>query len=138
MSGMSSDDVRYRRGAARAPGDLGHCAGGSIRRPSATSLLTSLYLVTDVSARVRWLGQASRDDDLVGRAAHARDPERRPVFTTLRVLHLEDRTPGPVLDVSEGRCADLLGLRGRMGGRRWPSSANWARRVAPASMAVWP
>lgn len=56
------------------------------------------------------------------------------MFTTLRVLHLEDRTPGPVLDVSKGRCADLLGLRARMGGRRWPSSANWARRVAPASM----
>jgi hypothetical protein len=94
-------------------------------------IVTGVYVVTDSQDRVRWLGQASRSDDLVGRlAAHAAVPARRATFVTLRFLHLDDYTPRPVLNVIEGRCADLLGLRGAMGSRQWPSADGWLRLVA--------
>jgi hypothetical protein len=32
-------------------------------------IVASVYLITDGSGRVRWLGQASRNDDLVSRLA---------------------------------------------------------------------
>jgi len=98
---------------------------------AAVGIVTAIYLVTDLDKRIRWLGQASRDDDLVGRlAAHYADEEKRCVFATLRVLHLADHTPPEAIDAIEGRCADRLGLRGTMGRRRWPRADNWLELVA--------
>lgn len=52
------------------------------------------------------------------------------MFATLRFLHLADFTPPEVIDVIEGRCADLLKLRGTMDPRRWPTADDWLVRVA--------
>ncbi|MGW5721595.1 hypothetical protein ACWEVP_35850 [Amycolatopsis sp. NPDC003865] len=93
-------------------------------------IVCGVYLITDEEARVRWLGQASRSAGLLQRLAdHDRDEARHAVFATVRILHLDDHTPPLALDAIEGRCADLLELRGRMGSRRWPSSANWPAAV---------
>ena len=93
-------------------------------------IASAIYLITDSNRRIRWLGQANRNGDLVARLAeHARSREKTEVFTTLRVLHLIDRTPAEAIDSIEGRCADLLGLRGAMGPRRWPSSDAWQTLV---------
>ncbi len=95
------------------------------------NIVTGIYLITDAASRVRWLGQASRRDDLPGRlTAHAANPAKAKVFATLRVLHLHDHTPSTVLDAIEGRCADLLALRGTMGPRRWPPATGWLALVA--------
>ena len=94
-------------------------------------IASAIYLITDPNQRVRWLGQANRNGDLVARLAeHARSREKAAVFATLRVLHLVDLTPPEVINVIEGRCADLLGLRGAMGPRCWPSGDNWLSLVA--------
>ncbi|MEZ7132645.1 hypothetical protein ACBR40_45545 [Nonomuraea sp. AD125B] len=86
-------------------------------------ILTAIYLITDSDSRIRWLGQASRDDGLAARLAeHHRDPGRRAVFATIRALHLHDHTPPRVLNSIEGRCADQLQLRSVMAPRRWPTS----------------
>ncbi|MEV0193116.1 hypothetical protein AB0I39_31870 [Kitasatospora purpeofusca] len=89
-------------------------------------IVTGIYLVTDIDGRLRWLGQASRDDDLLGRLdSHNRNAAKRAVFAKVRVLHLQDHTPPPALDAIEGKCADLLGVRTIMKPRRWPSAENW-------------
>ena len=93
-------------------------------------IVTAIYLITDAQGRIRWLGQASREDDLAGRLHdHARHPERIKVFAHVRVLHLADHTPQKAVDAIEGRCADLLGLRGAMGRRRWPTSDSWLAQM---------
>jgi hypothetical protein len=94
-------------------------------------IVSGIYLVTDHLKRVRWLGQASRDDDLIARLGeHHADPAKARVFITLRVLHLLDLTPSAAINAIEGRCADVLGLRGRMGIRRWPCADDWLERVS--------
>ena len=96
-----------------------------------TEITTGIYLITDLDQRVRWLGQANRDGGLIARLdEHARSREKAAVFATLRILHLVDLTPPDMVDVIEGRCADLLKLRGTMGPRRWPSADDWLARVA--------
>jgi hypothetical protein len=94
-------------------------------------IVSGIYLVTDHLKRVRWLGQASRDDDLIARLGeHYADPAKASAFVTLRVLHLLDLTPPDTINAIEGRCADMLGLRGTMGVRRWPCADNWLERVS--------
>jgi hypothetical protein len=94
-------------------------------------IVTGIYLVTDTDGRLRWLGQASRDDDLLGRLGdHDRNSVKRAVFAKVRVLHLHDHTPLLALDAIEGKCADLLGARQVMKPRRWPSADGWASLVA--------
>lgn len=94
-------------------------------------IVCAIYLITDPQGRVRWLGQANRADDLVGRMRqHDAIPARQREFAQLRFLHLYDFTPTKALDVIEGKCADVLGLRGTMGARRWPSSAEWPHALA--------
>ncbi|MFD8562962.1 hypothetical protein ACFV1N_37290 [Streptosporangium canum] len=86
-------------------------------------ILTAIYLITDSDSRIRWLGQASRDNGLTARLAeHHRAPGRRAVFATIRALHLHDHTPPGILNAIEGRCADQLQLRSVMAPRRWPTS----------------
>jgi hypothetical protein len=94
-------------------------------------IVTGIYVVTDIENRVRWLGQASRKDDLTARLDHHnRQPERRAAFHQVRVVQLDDHTPPEALNSIEGWCADQLKLRGTMGPRRWPNSDNWATLVA--------
>ncbi|MFD7529351.1 hypothetical protein ACFV8E_17410 [Streptomyces sp. NPDC059849] len=94
-------------------------------------IVTGIYLVTDTDGRLRWLGQASRDDDLLGRLDdHDRNAAKRAVFARVRVLHLHDNTPLPALNAIEGKCADLLGTRQIMKPRRWPPADGWASLVA--------
>lgn len=94
-------------------------------------VVTVVYLVTDTAKRIRWLGQASRQGELFARLAdHAGDPGKRAAFSTVRYLHLDDYTPRAALDAIEGRCADLLALRGVMGRRQWPAADGWANLVA--------
>lgn len=93
-------------------------------------VVTGIYLITDPDGRIRWLGQASRDTDLVGRLAeHHANLAKRRVFSQVRVLHLQDHTPVPALNAIEGTCADWLRLRGTMPPRVWPSSAGWLALV---------
>ncbi|MEV7551983.1 hypothetical protein AB0N89_20390 [Amycolatopsis sp. NPDC089917] len=95
-----------------------------------SGIVCGVYLITDEEDRVRWLGQACRNDDLVQRLAnHHRKPTRRAVFASVRILHLIDHTPQQALNAIEGRCADLLKLREQMGRRRWPSSEGWLEAV---------
>lgn len=95
------------------------------------AVVTGIYLITDTSGAICWLGKASRDDDLVGRLDdHVRDPAKAPVFATVRLLHLRSHTPSEAVAAIEGRCADLLGLRGTMGSRMWPSADRWAELAA--------
>ena len=94
-------------------------------------IISGIYLITDAHKQVRWLGQANRQDGLVARLAeHARDPGKVSVFATVRLLQLVDHTPPGVVSVIEGRCADVLGLRGAMGPRKWPPSDDWLALVA--------
>ncbi|KOV87592.1 hypothetical protein [Nocardia sp. NRRL S-836] len=94
-------------------------------------IVCAIYLITDPQGRVRWLGQSNRADDLAGRMRqHDANPARQKVFAQLRFLHLHDFTPTKALDVIEGKCADVLRLRGTMGARRWPSSADWPHSLA--------
>ncbi|KEG37886.1 hypothetical protein ACWDMR_32400 [Streptomyces althioticus] len=94
-------------------------------------VVTGIYLVTDAENHIRWLGQASRDDDLSARLGeHRRNPHKRAVFAHVRVLHLEDHTPGDALNAIEGKCADRLNLRGAMNPRVWPRADEWLRLVA--------
>jgi len=98
---------------------------------ASAGIVSGIYLVTDHLKRVRWLGQASRDDDLIARLGeHSADPAKAKVFITLRVLHLLDLTPPDTINAIEGRCADVLGLRRTMGVRRWPRAENWLERVS--------
>lgn len=125
---------------ARLPVAAGRYLAGSQLTPMPFSdypslepreITCAIYLVTDLEDRVRWLGQASRDGGLIARLdEHSRSREKTAVFATLRFLHLIDFTPGEAIDAIEGRCADLLKLRGAMGPRRWPPSGNWLVRVA--------
>jgi hypothetical protein len=94
-------------------------------------IVSGIYLVTDHIKRIRWLGQASRDDELIARLGeHYADPAKAKVFITLRVLRLLDLTPPDAINAIEGRCADVLGLRSTMGIRRWPCADNWLERVS--------
>ncbi|MFF2819580.1 hypothetical protein ACFVT9_29175 [Kitasatospora cineracea] len=94
-------------------------------------VLTAVYLVTDAAGRLRWLGQASRADGLTGRLNdHDAAPAKRAAFAAVRVLHLADHTPPEALDAIEGRCADVLGVRGGMRPLRWPPSTGWLSLVA--------
>ncbi|WP_380282476.1 hypothetical protein [Kitasatospora purpeofusca] len=94
-------------------------------------IVTGIYLITDAVDRLRWLGQASRSDGLLGRLdSHDHNPAKRVVFAKVRVLHLRDDTPPEALNAIEGRCADLLGIRQIMKPRRWPSSHNWLALTA--------
>ncbi|OXM61381.1 hypothetical protein CF165_38560 [Amycolatopsis vastitatis] len=95
-------------------------------------IVTGIYLITDIDRRVRWLGQASRDDDLVSRLAdHWQDPAKRAVFTAVRVLHLRDHTPVAAVNAIEGKCADWLDLRSTMRPARvWPQATDWLTLVA--------
>ncbi|WP_331722794.1 hypothetical protein OG848_47470 (plasmid) [Streptomyces canus] len=94
-------------------------------------IVVGIYIVTDPSGCVRWLGQANREDDLPGRLDnHHRNPAKREVFAKVRALHLHDGTPPRALDAIEGRCADLLGLREVMKPLRWPSADDWLALTA--------
>lgn len=95
------------------------------------AIVTGIYVVTDIENKVRWLGQASRKDDLPARLdSHHRQPERRAAFHHVRVVQLDDHTPVAALNAIEGWCADQLNLRHTMKPRRWPRSDNWAALVA--------
>lgn len=94
-------------------------------------IVAGIYIVTDPSGRVRWLGQANREDDLPGRLDdHNRNPAKREVFAKVRALHLHDGTPPRTIDAIEGRCADLLGLREVMKPLKWPLATDWLTLTA--------
>lgn len=85
-----------------------------------------IYLVTDHRNRIMWLGQALRGQGLSGRIReHLRHPARLQSFHTIRILELNDFTPPECVSSIEGRAADVLALRGRLGARRWPAADRW-------------
>ncbi|MCK2245280.1 MULTISPECIES: hypothetical protein [unclassified Crossiella] len=130
----------YRRNLARLP----LVAGPLLVRAELTGIpfldyqlqvgpdiLSAIYLITDLQERVVWLGQASRVGGLLARLAqHERFAVRRRTFARLRYLHLHDHIAHAALDAIEGRCCDILGLRGTMGSRRWPSARGWPEDIA--------
>ncbi|MGW4490471.1 hypothetical protein [Streptomyces sp. NPDC004376] len=95
-------------------------------------ILAGLYLAVDEGGRLRWLGKAHRDGGvgarLRGHLAHA---ERARVFTQVFALAADPFSPPGAIEAAEGRAADLIGLRGRMGTHRWPavSEAQWLALV---------
>ena len=105
-------------------------------------VLAGLYLVTDAGERLRWLGKAHRVDGVSARLRnHFRHPERARIFTKVFVIAADPFSPSKAIEAAEGRAADVIGLRGRMGPRTWPvvTQAQWlalvtvrpAQRVVP-------
>lgn len=94
--------------------------------------LAAVYLVTDANDCIVWLGQARRDAGLLARLrAHLSIPERARIFHRVRAIHLNDFTPALAVSAIEGRAADLLQLRGRLGARKWPTAEEWASLAGP-------
>ncbi|MFJ5157054.1 hypothetical protein ACIQCF_37080 [Streptomyces sp. NPDC088353] len=101
-------------------------------------VLAGLYLAVDADGRLRWLGKAHRDGGVGARLRdHFRHPERARVFTGVFVVAADPFSPPRAIEAAEGRAADLIGLRGRMGPRTWPvvTPARWLALVTshPAS-----
>lgn len=84
-------------------------------------VLAGLYLAVDAEGRLRWLGKAHRDRGVVDRLRdHFRHPERARVFAGVFLVAADPFSPRRAIEAAEGRTADLIGLRGRMGPRTWP------------------
>ncbi|MFI0813552.1 hypothetical protein [Streptomyces echinatus] len=84
-------------------------------------VLAGLYLAVDADGRLRWLGKAHRDGGVGARLRnHFRHPERARVFAGVFALEADPFSPPKAIEAAEGRAADLIGLRGRMGPRTWP------------------
>ncbi|MFF9186424.1 hypothetical protein [Streptomyces misionensis] len=101
-------------------------------------VLAGLYLVTDADGRLRWLGKAHRDGGVGARLRnHFGHPERARVFTKVFVIEADPFSPSTAIEAAEGRAADMIGLRGRMGPRTWPvvTEEQWLALVTahPAS-----
>lgn len=95
-------------------------------------VLAGLYLAVDADGRLRWLGKAHRDGGVGARLRdHFRHPERDRVFAGVFVVAADPFSPPQAIKAAEGRAADLIGLRGRMGPRTWPvvTPAQWLALV---------
>ncbi|GLW51918.1 hypothetical protein Stsp02_75780 [Streptomyces sp. NBRC 14336] len=95
-------------------------------------VLAGLYLVLDADGRLRWLGKAHRGGGVGARLRdHFQHPERARVFTGVFVVAADPFSPPRAIEAAEGRAADLIGLRGRMGPRTWPvvTEAQWLALV---------
>ncbi|MFP1629766.1 hypothetical protein ACLB9X_32445 [Streptomyces sp. 5K101] len=95
-------------------------------------VLAGLYLAVDADGRLRWLGKAHRDGGVGARLRnHFRHPERARVFAGVFVVEADPFSPPKAIEAAEGRAADLIGLRSRMGTRRWPTvtEAQWLALV---------
>ncbi|GAA1733616.1 MULTISPECIES: hypothetical protein [Streptomyces] len=106
-------------------------------------VLAGLYLVVDADGRLRWLGKARRVGGVGTRLRnHLRHPERARAFTAVYVIEADPFSPRKALEAAEGRAADAIGLRGRMGPRTWPvvTQAQWLALVTaqPARRVVRP
>lgn len=106
-------------------------------------VLAGLYLAVDADGRLRWLGKAHRDGGVGARLRdHFRHPERSRVYAEVFVVEADPFSPPQAIKACEGRAADLIGLRGRMGPRTWPvaAEAQWLALVAsrPAPRIVRP
>ncbi|WP_329240467.1 hypothetical protein OG223_53785 [Streptomyces sp. NBC_01478] len=106
-------------------------------------VLAGLYLAVDADGRLRWLGKAHRDGGVGARLRdHFRHPERARVYAGVFVVEADPFSPAKAVEAAEGRAADLIGLRGRMGPRTWPvvTQEQWLARVTsrPASRIVRP
>lgn len=67
------------------------------------------------------LGKAHPDGGVGARLRnHLGHPERSRVFTRVFVVAADPFCPPRAIEAAEGRAADLIGLRGRMGPRTWP------------------
>ncbi|MFZ4248615.1 hypothetical protein ACOZDF_25460 [Streptomyces griseoincarnatus] len=95
-------------------------------------VLAGLYLAVDADGRLRWLGKAHRDGGIGARLRdHLKHPERARVFAGVFVVAADPFSPPQAIKAAEGRAADLIGLRGRMGPRTWPvvTQAQWLALV---------
>lgn len=84
-----------------------------------------LYLLVDGDRRVIRFGQANRR---LGVQARIEEHLARPYGVVVEhawVVEVDELVDRATLSAMEGRCADLLGLRGTMGRCRWPSGASW-------------
>jgi len=95
-------------------------------------VLAGLYLAVDAEGRLRWLGKAHRGTGVKARLEdHFRHPERERVYAGVFVVEADPFSPAKAIEAAEGRAADLIGLRGRMGPRTWPvvTEARWLAQV---------
>ncbi|MEH0483504.1 hypothetical protein QBA94_43465 [Streptomyces scabiei] len=107
-----------------------------MRRPSRcwTRVLAGLYLAVDSDGRLRWLGKAHRDGGVGARLRdHFRHPERSRVYAGVFVVAADPFSPPQAIKAAEGRAADLIGLRGRMGPRTYPRAVARPVTSHPAS-----
>jgi hypothetical protein len=91
-------------------------------------VLAGLYLAVDPDGRLRWLGKAHRDGGIGARVRdHLQHPERARIFAGVFVVAADPFSSPKAIQAAEGRTADLLELRGRMGARQWPkvTEAQW-------------
>ncbi|WP_234363674.1 MULTISPECIES: hypothetical protein [unclassified Streptomyces] len=139
-------DARALRHAWTALGPLAlggwpvHCGLGPQHREETLAVLdevlAGLYLAVDADGRLRWLGKAHRDGGVGARLRdHFRHPERARVFAGVLVVAADPFSPPQAIKAAEGRTADLIGLRGRMGPRTWPvvTEAQWLALVTAQS-----
>ncbi|MEU2232258.1 hypothetical protein [Streptomyces vietnamensis] len=95
-------------------------------------VLAGLYLTVDADGRLRWLGKAHREGGVGARLRHhLAHAERARVFTNVFVIEADAFSPPKAIEAAEGRAADMIGLRGRMGPRTWPvvTQAQWLALV---------
>lgn len=107
-------------------------------RRTAFDVLVGIYLITDPLGRLVYLGQARREGGVAARLdGHRREADKRSCFEHVHVLALHDRTDQPTINAIEGRTADVLGVRGRLGtgyrSRRWPAADRWTELVSCAA-----
>ncbi|MDX2540051.1 hypothetical protein [Streptomyces scabiei] len=95
-------------------------------------VLAGLYLAVDSDGRLRWLGKAHRDGGVGARLRdHFRHPERSRVYAGVFVVAADPFSPPQAIKAAEGRAADLIGLRGRMGPRTYPRAVARPGHLAP-------
>jgi hypothetical protein len=102
-------------------------------------VLAGLYLAVDADGRLRWLGKAHRDGGVGARLRdHFQHPARARVFAGVFVVVADPFSPPQAIKAAEGRTADLIGLRGRMGPRTWPAvtEAQWLALVTAPALRV--
>ncbi|MGY1583250.1 hypothetical protein [Streptomyces sp. MN13] len=100
-------------------------------------VLAGLYLTVDAEGRLRWLGKAHRDGGVGARLRdHFRHAERTRVFAGVFVVEADPFSLSKAIEAAEGRAADVIGLRGRMGPRSWPvvTEAQWLALVTSRRM----
>ncbi|NTW85535.1 MAG: hypothetical protein HGB30_05155 [Holophagaceae bacterium] len=88
------------------------------------SALAGIYVLLGRDGRVVHMGKALRNGGVKARLVdHMAIPERNDATEQVVVMSLDPLIQLPEILAIEGGAADLLRLRGRITGKRWPSAS---------------